>query len=241
MKQGSTFFLALVMALTLVAVASADNSLDVVTNISGGGPQGQIELPACVQEGQYGMRIIGDDGFANEAFVQAGSGNGILDESIMRTSFWVNTDSFTTDTHGARHFLITTVGPQQARPFQVMYIRNLNKDKHQIRGLCLRNCQTPPNCTRNITSTLDLGAGWNQITMEWSHNATLAPNPPDGACKLSITGGPNAGASTEVLGRYNQYVVRQLRLGMTGGANIDPSTQGDMCFDDFQSFRTLAP
>jgi len=239
MRQG--IHALLIAGMTLASAAVAQNSLDVVTNIGGGGPQGQPEAPACVQEGAYGMRITGDDGFTNEAYVQAGADVGVSDETTVRTTFWLNTDNFDTAVHGARHFLLTTVGAQQSRTFQVMYIRNKNLDKHQIRALCLRNCPTPPACARNITSTLDLAPGWNQVMMEWAHNPSPAPAPPDGVCRLSIIAGGNAGASTSLPGRYNQYLVRQMRLGMSGGANIDPSTQGEMCFDDFQSFRTLAP
>ncbi len=237
MKQGMKVLLTVAMALVMTAVVFADNHLEVVTNIPGGGPGGQPEDAPCVQEGDYAMRITAEDGFANESYVQAGGTVGVSDETMVRVTFWVNTDNFTSAVHGSRHFLVTTVGAQQARPFQVMYIRNLNKDKHQIRGLCLRNCATPPACAKNITGTLDLAAGWNQIMMEWSHNPSVAPAPPDGVCRLTVVGG----ASTELYGRYNQYVVRQMRLGMTGGANIDPTTQGEMCFDHFQSFRTLAP
>jgi hypothetical protein len=38
-----------------------------------------------------------------------------------------------------------------------------------------------------------------------------------------------------------QYSIDSVKMGYTGGAALQPDSDGQHCYDDFQSFRTLAP
>lgn len=81
-------FAILVLLVGVASAASAANELEVVTNIGGGGPQGQPEDASCVQEGSYGMRVT-MDGSTNETYVQAGPSSGFNNETVLRASFWI--------------------------------------------------------------------------------------------------------------------------------------------------------
>lgn len=230
----------LVLLFGVATVAVADNTLEVVTNIGGGGPQGQPEDADCVQEGSYGMRIT-MDGSSNETYVQAGPASGFSDETVIRASFWINADD-NGGNHGIRDFSLAGFGPASSRPFRVMQIHAPNVNKEQVRMICQVNCAGGPGtfCPFIGTGTLDLADGWNQVLAEWTQGSA-APAPADSICRLSLIGGGNAGATTEQIRRMAQYNVQRVRLGRTGGGNFSPTATGNKCFDDAQFFRTLAP
>lgn len=233
-------------ALVFVALSSvpaqAQNSLAVVTSIPGGGPSGQPEDATCVQEGSYGLRTYTQlSGGTQEVYVEAGATQGFDHESTFRAAFWFDPYDFD-GLHGIRHFILNTIndaGTGAIRPVRVMYIRNVNMDKHQIRAICAVN--TGGGAYRG-TGTLDLAPGWNQIQIEVAHNTQPAPAPADGLCRLSIVGGANAGATAELTGiRNSLFTIGKVRIGRMGAANFHPSANGYQCFDAFESYRTLAP
>ncbi len=90
------------------------------------------------------------------------------------------------------------------------------------------------------TPKLTLADDWNLIQVEWAINSVPAPAPSDAICKVSVIDGPAAPLSAETTVRNAQYRTRGVRMGFLG-ATISTQTAGDQCFDDYQSFRTLAP
>lgn len=239
MNRHHAITLAVIALLAIAAPAFAQ--LDVVTTINGGGPAGQPEDDACVNEGQYAMRTRTQAGVTDEMYVVADQTRGFNNETVVRQLFWFNPRGLTA-IHGARHFISTalpTVNGQ--RPYRLRLFRNNRRDVFQIQLLCGINCRDYPNCGTKGTAKLDLAPNaWNQILVEWAANTVPAPQATDAICRVSIVAGPNAGATAETVLRNNQYSVRGVRLGMQG-RTIHTSTDGDHCFDSFESFRTLAP
>ncbi len=186
-----------------------------------------VDQFVCNSEGDYGMQAI-HDGSGNTAFVQDDTP---ADEVIYRASF--EFDPNTLSQPHASKFMIAAALQEGAglRPFQVlMSFNNVNGNKVW--------CQYAQN-NGNIgaSAKLDVLPGeFNNVMIEWvqSDPAPAA----NGVCRVTVTntGGTN---SVEANGFRNAaFAVGRARMGITGRAAIP--NNGTMCFDDFQSFRTLA-
>ncbi len=236
---------ALLLATAGVAVAGS-NSLTVVTNNPPGnancqGQTGGCQADAsCVQEGEYAMRVRAVDGDDSAVFVEADDSNGFSDETVVRQVFWFSPDNMTAN-HGAKHFVnaANRSGGGKA-PFRGVYRYNGNTGEHKMLLACITNCPGATNCSNKRTGRVTLDPGFNQILLEWAHS-DAAPNPANGVCRIEVIGGPAAGQEFATTNhRSTQATVAGVKLGMFG-APQSPSTDGDHCFDDYQSFRTLAP
>lgn len=194
---------------------------------------------ACAQEGAFGMEIM-IDGSTNETYVQAGPSVGFADESVVRTSLWVNMDGHT-GPHAARDFAVAGFGPNGTRPFRLLNINNANFNKEQVRLICQANCQGGPqvSCPFRGTSTIDLDPGWNNLVIEWTQGDP-APAAANSVCRVTNVTNGEIGALTTPI-RMAQYTVQRVRVGRTGAGNFNPGSGGQKCFDDVAFFRTLAP
>lgn len=244
LSRKTVLFCAALVALATVSTASAQ--LEVVTN-NGANPN-PLDA-ACVKSGEYAMRISTVTGDATPRFVLAGAANGFNDETVFRAQFWFNPrDMFIR--HGFRHFLLETLpGTTQygavlgiLSPFRVSLFRNQFTGEYKVEMGCRANCFDPATCGSAATFprlTLGTGNAWSLIQVEWAHNT---PGLFDAVCRISIIDGAGAGQFAEVSGLSNRfYSIDSCKLGFIGGVFIDPQTDGSHCYDDFQSFRTLAP
>ncbi len=234
-----------VAALLVAGSAWAATDLRVVTNDAGGGnaacqaQPGGCELDAtCVQEGEYAMRVRATP-TAGAASVQADSSVGFNDETVFRASFWFDPDDMDIR-HGWRHFLLSGVpgaGVGVQAPFRVAFFKNAFTGDRKIAANCKVNCATPGTCASAATTKINLGPspGYTQLVFEWKQNT--GPGILDGLCKITAVGVGSSEANITNL----QYTIGAVKMGLLGGAVIDPQASGDHCFDDFQSFRTLAP
>jgi hypothetical protein len=233
--------LGLAAALFFLLAGTAFAQLSVVTNIPGGGPEGQEEDPDCVAEGQYAMRTRTVPGVDDAMFVQADAANGFDQETIVRQQFWFHPRSLQAGLN-VKHFINTALRDGGGKaPFRLILFRNQNADLYKLALACNANCPGGVGCGNKRTSKVTLADAYNLILVEWAHSDP-APAPANGVCRVSIIDGPAAPAEG-TLGtplRNTQPVTAGIKLGMQG-AVLHPSTDGDHCFDDFQSFRTLAP
>lgn len=194
---------------------------------------------ACAQEGSFGMEIS-MDGSTNETYVQAGASVGFNNETVLRSSIWVNFDNHN-GLHGIRDFAVAGFGASGSRPFRLMSLNNENNNKEQVRLICQSNCAGGPSsaCPFRGTNTIDLDPGWNNIVIEWTQG-DAAPAPANSVCQATnVTNGQVAQLASPI--RMAQYDIRQVRVGRTGAGNFNASASGTKCFDDAQFFRTLAP
>jgi hypothetical protein len=224
-------------AAVILCAGTASAQLEVVTNIPGGGPQGQPEDAACVHDGQYAMRVTSLPGNNDRHFVEADETNGFDNESVLRVQFWFKAGQPLFMAHREKHFIgaamMSASLPPGPRPFQVMHAFSI-RNGHQVWVQAARNNATD----RVVTDKVDITAGaYNLIQVEWEHNQVGMS---DASCTISIIDGPDAGQSGTVTNfRNTQYTVGRYRMGLTG--SVATSTDGIMCFDSFASFRTLAP
>ncbi len=232
-------------ALTFAAIAAIvfsgaalGQSLDVVTNIGGGGPQGQPEDPTCVREGSYAMRASTPAGDDSEIFVQADSTQGFNDETVLRQEFWFNPRSITMDS-GAKHFINAALqGGAGQRPLRAM-LRFSAANGYSMVLQCVRNCGSAP-CSYQSSGSIPIQDDWQLIRLEWAHNTAPAPAPGDGICGVSVidgAGAPQSSVRDDM--RNSNTMAGRARLGVFGNPLRD-STVGDNCFDSYQAFRTLA-
>lgn len=232
-------------ALSLAVAGVASAQLEVVTNIPGGGPQGQPEDPACVKEGSYALRTsspFGDDtSYLVELGATAGDGSPALNnETVVRQQFWFHPRGIVMD-NGARHFVnVQLQAAAGQRPMQLI-LQYSSSTGYRMWAQCVRNCATPGTCSIQASKPrLALADDWNLLLLEWSHNSP-APAPADGICRVSLIDGPAAPQTSEKVDmRNSQVTVGRIRLGIQGGP-LRNSTVGAHCFDDYQAFRTLAP
>ncbi len=237
--------LAILVALLTLAAAPAFAQLEVVTNNAGNPNPLDAE---CVHDGEYGMRIATTPGDASAMFVEAGESVGFNDETLFRAQFWFRPSDMDIRL-GRKHFLMAaTPGTTQygailgiQSPFRLAFFKNTNTLERKVNLNCKANCPTPGTCPSAVTTKLNLGTDptqWSLIQVEWGHNT---PGSFDGTCRISILEGAGAGQSAEVGLANRQYSINSVRMGFSGGAVIDPQSNGKHCYDDFQSFRTLAP
>lgn len=231
----------LIAVLALAVATPALAQLEVVTNnASNPNPYD----PDCVKNGEYAMRVTTTVGDTAARFVEAGASNGFDNETTVRAQFWFHPGSMTED-HGYKHFVLAaTPGPgslQNLAPFRVSFHKNAYTGDKKLAFRCKTNCTPVPGgqCTSVGGPKVTLAPNdWNLIQIEWSHNT---PGLWDGICRISIIDGPAAGAVSETPNSCRQYAVGTVKMGFTGGAAIHTSTDGNHCYDDFASFRTLAP
>jgi len=228
--------LIILSAVALMCAGTASAQLEVVTNIPGGGPQGQPEDAACVHDGEYAMRTTTVPGSTDRHFVEADETNGFDNESVLRVQFWYNPSDIWM-AHREKHFISATLKsaslPPGPRPWQLLHSYNIaNGDKLWVQAS--RNNTGDRVPTDKVDVSRD---AWNLIQVEYRHNQQGMS---DGWAKISVIDGPDAGQTGEVTNfRNTQYPVGRVRLGLTG--SVASNTDGHLCFDSFASFRTLAP
>ncbi len=235
----------LTLSISLLASPSLAQ-LEVVTN-NGANPN---PLDAsCVQEGEYAMRVSQVPPATSAMFVEAGDTAGFDDETIFRAQFWFNPRTMMVD-HGRKHFiLVATPGVRDPgsgiigtnAPFRVQFHHNNFTDERKLSLRCKVNCLNPGQCPSGAGSKVTLASDdWNLVLVEWAHNT---PGLQDGICRIQIIDGPMAGQdSGNPAGVINrQYSINSVKMGYTGGVFLQPTSSGQHCYDDFQSFRTLAP
>lgn len=230
MKLNNKFLIvAMGLALVFAGGAVAQTTLDVVTN-NAANPN---PLDAsCVAEGEYAMRVTFNTS-SDHAFVEADSNQGFNNETVMRASYDINLRDLRVP---HRHkFFVHSALPAGAglRPYQLLVsFNNVNGFKTW--------CQAAQN--NGVIAAgpkVDLDPdNYNRVQVEWAHNE---PGETDALCKVTVIGGDS---STLTNFRNTNHTIGRVRMGANG--RIIPAMgnapgRDTMCFDDFQSFRTLAP
>ncbi len=224
----------------LMAAATASAQLEVVTNNAAN--VGNILYPTCVQAGEYGLRTTTVNGVNSAMFVEAGASVGVNNETVFRAQFWFNPSTMDIR-HGRRHFIASSTPgstSKQLSPFRTGFFKNAFTGERKVNINCKVNC-TNPTCPNAATTKISLGSapGWSLIQIEWAQNS--GPGVFDGVCRISVIAGIGAGESRQANITNLQYNIGSIKMGFLGGVVIDPQSTGEHCYDEFSSFRTLAP
>ena len=182
---------------------------------------------SAAMEGSFGLEAIAD-GTATNAFVQDDSP---ANETIYRASFMFDPNSMTMIT-GGRHIVFSatadsTNGNKAAITLQV---------KRKSSGFAIRAMsQVTAGTQREKTGDIALTDAPHTVQLEWQ--VASGSGVADGYLRLTVDG-------TTFVERTNirsfTQSIKNAKLGHLA-SSVDPATVGSHYFDDFQSFRTLAP
>jgi hypothetical protein len=211
-KLGTIMTIAL--ALTFVgSVAQAQNTWDVNAG--------------CAASGSYGFEIIKVAGQTNTVFVEDDTPD---NEAVYRMQYDFNTDTMTVPHRGKYMVGVALQEGAGQRPAQVLVSYNItNGWKVWV--------QTAHNNTIiYATPKLTLNPGvWQTIMVEWRQSQGGGID--DGLVRVTNV---STGETAEITDfRNSNYAVGRARIGLTGRASVP--NNGSHCFDNFESFRTLAP
>lgn len=214
MKPGYlTFWIVVASVCFVVAPASADNSIDV--------------NGSAAMEGSFGLEAT-SDGSATNAFVRDDSPNS---ETTYRMSFMFDPNSMSMIV-GGRHFIAaSTTDSTNGNRSCVEVLLRRTAEGYDIRVF------TSPTASsgRKKTPPQALSDEPHLIEIQWQ--VSSGPGIEDGVIQSRIDGGPWVGRSD--IRSYTQ-TVKNAKLGFLA-SSVDASTIGSHYYDDFQSFRTLAP
>ena len=201
--------------ITLLAISVsgfADSTLDV--NVD------------AAMEGTFGMETTAD-GTPTNAFVRDFSPN---EEAVFRASFLFDPNNMNI-AFGGRHLIFAAAANSVngSRSIEVQIRRNPS-NTFDVRCIAM---VTGATAHRNYCGVIPVAfSGPHLFTLEWE--ASQTPGVP-GFVQLTVDG---VTEGRPVL-NFSQR-IRASNMGLLGGS-IDPGTVGSHYFDDFQSFRTLAP
>jgi hypothetical protein len=202
------------LAILVALPAFAANSLDVNAN--------------AAMEGSFGLEVI-SDGTATNAFVQDDTPDS---ESIYRISFMFDPNSMSM-TVGGRHFIAAvTADSSQGNKSCVELLLRRTASGYDIR---MFTAPTAATSGRKKTPPQPLSDGPHTIEIQWQTSS--GPGIEDGLIQMRIDGGAWVGRSDI---RSWTQAVKNAKLGFLA-SSVDPTTIGSHYYDDFQSFRTLAP
>jgi hypothetical protein len=183
----------------------------------------------CASEGSFGLEAI-HDGTTNTTFVEDGTP---ASETLYRMSFDFNTDTLNVP-HAGKFFIAVALQEGAGlRPAQlIVSFNNVNGWRAWCQFAQNNGAigKTPLGDKVTVNSGIT-----QQLMLEWRQSQGGGID--DGICRLTNV---TTSESTEVTDiRNSVYSIGRARIGITGRAAIP--TGGSLCFDDFQSFRTLAP
>ncbi len=226
----SKILLASTILLLAASGAMAQNSI-AVNNAAAMGPDNGGT--AC-GGGNCGMEIIFPGGSTNAARVQDDTP---ADEAIYRAVFWYDPSNIADNPSAAGYIHIfqrtTETGTFRA-PYQLILLQKSNLKRLFIRSL------TNPSVVR-FSNRINL-TGANEFEVTFTQSPT--PGVAGGNVKIEVLTGPQAGQCVETKDtspglNNSQLDVDNVLAGAVG--NISASVTGSAYFDEFSSFRTLAP
>jgi len=208
----STLVAAIVLLIANLTIA--DNSIEV--NAS------------AAMEGNFGLEAI-SDGSATNAFVQDDSPNA---ETTYRMSFMFDPNSMPMVV-GGRHFIASaTADSSQGNKSCIEVLLRRTASGYDIRVF---TSVTASATNRKKTAPVPLSDEPHTIEIQWQESS--GPGIEDGIVQIRVDGGAWVGRSDV---RNWTQTVKNAKLGFLA-SSIDPGTIGSHYYDDFQSFRTLAP
>ena len=192
-----------------------------------------VDPVAAMNGTNYGM-VTELDGSSNAIYVEDDTP---LDETTYRAIFWFDPNSFTMAQGASRMaiFFVRDFDPTGGMPAGGMIRIELVKknDKFRVLAKIKKNNGLWVKTNTPGTGWLVLGDEPRQIMLEY------VAGPGDGLIRLTRMDGGGMVENTSINNSF--WNVDNIRLGaprlMTGVASFD----GTMYFDEFESFRTLAP
>lgn len=176
----------------------------------------------------YGLTLETQSGQTNNAFVEDQTPDA---ESTYRASFWIDPNAVTMGAWSRfAAFSGRATGNTEVIRFQLQRARN--PLQFRIRMGCLNNAGVWKWAKENGTGQKALPIGDNPtfVTIEtvWSGGNL-------GSCRMTAAGRDHWNDGYQ----SNLHNVNLVRLG--GAKGISGDVAGDVYFDEFESFRTLAP
>ncbi len=219
-------FLGVAMIGLVASVAGAANSLDVNASAAAAGTN-------------YGLEVI----FDGSGTVAKVVDDTPVDETVYRAEFWFHPNScYMGGTGSTGHwfsFMRATDSATFRSSFQLLLTNKFNL--YRLSGRAGTNSAGVFKITGRIN--LDPTA-WHKIRVELTNSP--AAGTPGGDLVITVLEGPQAGQSVSAsafsggVGINNSTITADdLHMGAVG--NVDPLITGSMYFDEFASFRTLAP
>ena len=187
----------------------------------------------------YGLEVIFDGSGSIAKVVD----NTPVDETTYRAEFWFHPNSCPMGGTGAtgHYFSLMRATDQQTfrSSFQLLLTNKFNL--YRLSGRAGTNSAG----VFKITSRINLDpTAWHKIRVELTNSPTAGV--PGGDLVITMVEGPQAGQSVSSsafhgVGINNSLITADdLHMGAVG--NVDATiTGGSMYFDEFESYRTLAP
>lgn len=213
MKKVTTMMFIALAVLLIGTTAQAQNTSDVNAT--------------CAAEGSFGYQVTKAPGSGNTVWVQDDTPDS---EGVYRMQFQYNFATMVVP-HGGKYFIAVALQEGVGkRPAQMIVSYN------NVNGFKVW-CQAAHN-NGNIWTTPKVsvpGNTWQTLMLEFRQSQGGGID--DGICRVTNV---TSGEFGELTGfRNSAYSVGRARIGLTGRASIPVS--GYSCWDDFSSFRTLAP
>jgi hypothetical protein len=181
----------------------------------------------CAAEGSYGYEVTKAPGATNTVWVEDDTPD---NEGVYRMQFQFNTKDMTVPHRGKYFIAVALQEGAGLRPAQMIMSYNV------VNGFKVW-CQMAHN-NGNIWSTGKVSVPentWQTLMLEFRQSQGGGID--DGMCRITnVSSGETYSLENF---RNSAYSVGRARIGLTGRAMIP--TSGTHCWDDFASFRTLAP
>lgn len=182
---------------------------------------------ACAAEGSFGYEVTKAPGATNTVWVQDDTPD---NEGVYRMQFQFNTATMNAPHQGKYMIAVALQEGAGQRPAQMLLSYNIANGFKAW-------CQTAHNNgVLYATDKVSVTAGaWQTLMLEFRQSQGGGID--DGLCRITNV---SSGESYEIINfRNSAYAVGRARIGLTGRAQVPIS--GTHCWDDFSSFRTLAP
>jgi hypothetical protein len=217
--------------------------------------QGSVTVNGvAAHSGDYGMMVTltgqGDKAYVEESAAHQG-------EQVYRASFWFNPNRDRDPLSGNfpagnAHVIFQALGDNPEGPGNAP-VAEIELRRYggasmtvRVRAFCYYDNQNsgpiPGRAKRLATPLMALQPdSWHQLQLEVKTSSSNFTGEVDSVCRLSVIGGPAAPKFNEIVGavKNQHHAINIVRLGAIFG--VDDNTVGDFYFDDFESYRTLAP
>lgn len=181
----------------------------------------------CAAEGTYGFQVVHNSG-TNTVFVQDDTPD---HEGSYRMQFQFHVGSMVMPHRGKYYIGVALQDDAGQRPFQVV-ISNNNTNGVKVWAQTAHN-NTVIYATDKVSITDP--TSWVTLQVEWRQS--VGGGTDDGLVRVTNV---TEGTSAEITGfRNSAYTVGRARIGLTGRATVPAG--GYHCWDEFESYRTLAP
>jgi hypothetical protein len=218
--------------------------------------QGSITVDgAAAHSGDFGM-LVNLTGQGDKAYVEESDAH--QSETVYRAKFWFNPnrDRNPADGNfpaGNAHVIFQAVGPHPGGgagnvPIVAVELRRYGSLSNtvRVRLFCYydnQNSGSIPGRAKRLSTKMQAlqPDKWNQLQVELQTSSSNVTGEVDGLCRLSVIDGPASPKTGQIVGAVKnaRHAITAVRMGAIFG--VDDNTVGDFYYDDFESFRTLAP